>query len=104
MADDRGFTPGTVVLAFLSGAFLGAAAALLMAPQSGRETRDRIRRYAHDTEEQVRDLAGRASETFDKAVDRGRDFVKEKKSVLTDAIEAGREAMRRERERLGTEK
>lgn len=104
MADDRGFTPGTVVLAFLSGAFLGAAVAFLMAPQSGRETRDRLRRFASDTEEQARDLAGRASETFDKAVERGREFIKEKKSVLTDAIEAGREAMRRERERLGSEK
>lgn len=39
MADDeRGFSPGTVILAFLSGALLGAAGALLLAPQSGRET------------------------------------------------------------------
>ena len=36
MADERG-SSAAVLLAFLSGAALGAVAALLMAPQSGRE-------------------------------------------------------------------
>lgn len=96
MADDKGFSPSAVVLAFLSGVFVGTAAALLMAPQSGRETRDRFRRYASEAEECARDLASRASE----ALDKGKEFVKEKKSILAEALDAGREAMRREHERL----
>ena len=35
MADDRGSSSAGVLLAFLSGAALGAVAALLLAPQSG---------------------------------------------------------------------
>ena len=44
--------------------------------------------------------AGRAGEAVDQAVEKGREFVKEKKTVLTEAFDAGREAMKRERDRL----
>ena len=37
-------------------------------------------------------------------MDKGREFIKEKKAVLTEAVEAGRAAMQRERERLSGEK
>jgi gas vesicle protein len=102
--DDRGFSPGTVILAFLSGALLGAAGALLLAPQSGRETREQLRGYARKTEENMRDLAGKANQAYEEALEKGREFVQEQKSVLTEAFEAGRDAMRRERERLSGEK
>jgi gas vesicle protein len=98
--DDRGCSPGTVALAFLSGAVLGAVTALLLTPQSGRESREQLRGYARRAEENLREVAGKAGEVVDQAMDRGRDFVKEKKSVLTEAFEAGREAMKRERDRL----
>ena len=45
--------PAVVLLAFLAGAVTGAAVALLTAPQSGRETRSRLKGLA-------RDAAGRA--------------------------------------------
>ncbi len=104
MGHDRGFSPGAVGLAFLSGALIGAVAALLLAPQSGRETRDQLRGYARRAEDNLRDLAGKAGEAIDEAVEKGKEYVQERKSVLTEAFEAGREAMRRERERLSTEK
>jgi gas vesicle protein len=104
MADDRGFSPGAVGLAFLTGALVGAAVALLFAPQTGRETREQLRGYARRAEENLHELAGQAGEAFDRAVDKGREFVQQKKSVLTEAFEAGREAMRRERDRLSGEK
>jgi gas vesicle protein len=98
--DDRGCSPGTVALAFLSGAALGAVAALLLAPQSGRESREQLRVYARRAEESLREAAGKAGEAVDQVMDKGRDFVKEKKAVLSEAFEAGREAMKRERDRL----
>jgi len=52
MNDSRGSSTTGLVLAFLAGAVSGAVAALLTAPRSGRETRDRIKDLA-------RDLAGR---------------------------------------------
>ncbi|MBX3301869.1 MAG: YtxH domain-containing protein [Nitrospira sp.] len=102
MADDRG-TSAAVLLAFLSGAAMGAVAALLLAPQSGDESRDQLRRYARRAENDLRDLAGRAGEAFEDVVDQGKDFVEAKRSVLREAFDAGREAMRRERGRVQDE-
>lgn len=102
MADERGSAAG-VLLAFLSGAALGAVAALLLAPQSGRESREQLRGYARRAEEHLRDLAGETGERFEEVVDQGKEFVEAKKSVLREAFEAGREAMKRERDRMRSE-
>jgi gas vesicle protein len=98
MADDRGAS-AAVFLAFLSGAAMGAVAALLLAPQSGSESRDRLRSYARRAERDLRDFAGRASEAFEEVVDQGKEFVESKRSVLREAFDAGREAMKREHDR-----
>ena len=102
MADDR-VSSGGVMLAFLSGAALGAIAALLLAPQSGRESRERLRGYARQAEDNLRELANEAGQRFEEVVDEGKEFVQAKKSVLREAFEAGREAMKRERDRMQSE-
>lgn len=99
MADNHGSAAG-VVLAFLSGAALGAVAGLLLAPRSGHESRDLLRGYARQAEDSLRDLAGQAGETLEGAIDQGKEFVETKKSVLREAFEAGREAVKRERDRV----
>ena len=104
MADERGTSLGAVLLAFLSGAAVGAVGALLLSSQASEESRERLQRYAKRTEENLRELAGKAGVTLDKAVEKGREFVAENKTVLTEAYQAGREAMRRERERLSAVK
>ena len=103
MADERG-SSAAVLLAFLSGTALGAVAALLLAPQSGRESREQLRGYARRAEDNLLDLAGRAGEAFEEVVDQGKEFVDTKKSVLREAFDAGREAMKRERDRLRGER
>jgi gas vesicle protein len=100
MADDRG-SSAAVVLAFLTGTALGAVAALLLAPRTGEESRELLRGYARRAEDNLHDLAGRAGEVFEDVVGEGRDYVEAKKSVLREAFEAGRDAMRRERDRSG---
>jgi gas vesicle protein len=87
-------------LAFLSGGLAGAAIALLLAPQSGREAREQLRGYVRRAEENVHELADKAAQ----AVDKGREFINDKRAALTEAVEAGRAAMHRERERLSAEK
>lgn len=104
MENDRGCSLGTVGLAFLTGGLAGAAVALLLAPQSGRESRQQVRGYARRAEEQVHELAEKATDLMDQAVDKGHEFVQEKKKVLAEAVEAGRTAMHREHERLSGEK
>ena len=91
-------------LAFVTGALLGAAAALLLAPQSGRKSQEQLRGYARRAEEGVHELADKAIEGVDQALDKGREFIKDKQAVLTKAVETGRTIMQRERERLSGEK
>ena len=100
MADDRGCSLGAVGLAFVTGGLAGAAVALLLAPQSGRESREQVRGYARRAEEQVHELADKATQVIDQAVDKSREFIKDKQAIVTEAVEAGRTAMQRERDRL----
>jgi gas vesicle protein len=104
MGNDRGCSLGAVGLAFVGGGLVGAAMALLWTPQSGRESREQVRGYGQRAEEQVHELADTAAQALDQAVDKGREFIKDKQTVVTEAIEAGRAAMSRERERLSGEK
>ena len=75
-------------------------AAILLTPRAGRESREMLRGYAKRAEDRLRDLAGEAGHSFEEAVEQGRDFIESKKSVLREAFDAGREALRREREHL----
>ncbi|WP_447971701.1 YtxH domain-containing protein [Nitrospira sp. M1] len=89
---------GSVALAFLSGALVGAVGAFLLAPQGGRESRERLVGYARRTGEDIRELREKATDALDDVVLKGRDFVDEASSAVKEAIEAGRDAMRRERD------
>ena len=103
MGNDRVCSLGAVGLAFVTGGLAGAAVALLLAPQSGRKSREQVRGFARRAEEHVHELADKATDVMDQAVDKGHEFVQEKKIVLAEAVEAGRVAMSREHERLSGE-
>lgn len=104
MGNDRVCSLGAVGLAFVTGGLAGAAVALLLAPQSGRKSREQVRGYARRAEEHVHELADKATNVMDQAVDKGHEFIKDKQTVVAEAREAGRAAMSRERERLSGEK
>ncbi|MDA8164163.1 MAG: YtxH domain-containing protein [Desulfobacteraceae bacterium] len=109
---------GVAVLSFLTGTAIGAAVALLLAPRSGRETRAMIKEYGTElTDRAVEEVRGRSEDAVDRGrrmiergknligrgtelVNQGREFVDEKKKILSAAIDAGREAMQREKENL----
>ncbi|HEY3346400.1 MAG TPA: YtxH domain-containing protein [Nitrospirota bacterium] len=98
MYEERGST-GTIVLAAVVGGLVGAGIALLTAPRSGRETREKLAETATDTKERVKgwasDTKTRLSETFSKA----KEQLTERPGVST-AIEAGKRAMEEEKQRL----
>ena len=50
--------------AFLGGAAIGAVAALLLAPRSGRESREQIRAYARRTGEYLADFGSKTEEAW----------------------------------------
>ena len=102
--DQGGYSGGAVAFAFLAGAIIGAGAALLLAPQTGAQTRNQLREYAQRAEDEVRERMGdvrekmkEAKTTLDSALEQGKQFLQEKKSVLSAAYEAGKDAMKKER-------
>jgi len=104
MADRREWSLGVVGLALLSGGLAGAVVGLLLAPQSGRELRSQLRGYVRRAEKNIHEVADKATQVFDHAADKGRDFIKDKHAFLTEAVEAGRAAIQWEREQLSGEK
>lgn len=65
MADDRGYPLKSVGLVFVSGGLVGAAMALLLTPMSGRKTRNQLRGYARQAEENIHELADNATRILD---------------------------------------
>ena len=83
MADRREWSLGAVGLALLSGGLAGAVAALLLAPQTGRELRDQLRGYTRRAEKNIHELADKAIHVIDHAADKGRDFIEDKQAART---------------------
>ena len=96
---EDGYSAGTVVLSFLLGGMVGAGVALLFAPKSGRETRQRIMELAEDVRDRADDYYEHAKSGVSSTLDKGKDLFQEKKSIITTAVEAGKEAYEKEKER-----
>ncbi|SKA00318.1 Gas vesicle protein [Trichlorobacter thiogenes] len=99
--DDNGVSASTVLVSFLAGAALGAGLALLYAPKSGREMRDQIGDLTDDAVDKIKEYAKEAQDKIKATLEEGKETIMEKKSILSSAIEAGREAIQKEKEKLG---
>jgi gas vesicle protein len=102
--DDGGSGASGVILSFLVGALTGAAAAVLMAPRSGRETREMLGERLRDAQEQGRNLGEQAAEKCRQALDDASGYVDKQRGVLEKrrdrlaaAVEAGKQAYREEK-------
>lgn len=83
-----------VALAFIGGAVAGVVAGLLLAPQSGEETRRDLKRYARRAEEEVLEKAKEARAALDETIERGKHFIAEKAADVEAALKAGRETVK----------
>ena len=112
---------GIAMLSFLTGTVIGAAVTLLVSPKTGKEIRELLADYSEDIKKrtsdfsqdfdfkgqteslitQGKDLIERGRELITKGsemVGQGKEFVEDKKNTLSAAIEAGKEAMEKEKE------
>ncbi|PKL51998.1 MAG: hypothetical protein CVV37_03430 [Nitrospira bacterium HGW-Nitrospira-1] len=96
---DDGYSSGSVLLSFLLGGVVGAGLALLFAPQSGRETRQKIMDLTEEAKKKSTESAHQAKEKISSMVEEGKGFYDEKKSILKSAVEAGKEAYEKEKEK-----
>jgi gas vesicle protein len=82
---------------FLMGLGIGSAVAILLAPKSGRETRqyiaDKTREANDSTRQKAREIKIRAED----AVERGKETIAQTREQIANAIEVGRETYNREK-------
>ncbi len=94
--EEGGYSSGSVLLSFLLGGMVGAGLALLLAPQSGQETRRRIKELAEDASDKTSDYYVHMKDKIRSSIEKGKDMLEEKKSAVAAAVEAGKEAYERE--------
>ena len=99
--EESGRSTRCTILAFFIGGLVGAGVALLLAPQSGKEIRQKIKELADDAKEKASKYAEEVKSKVTSTVEKGKGLVEEKKSLITTAVEAGKEAYVKEKEKLG---
>ena len=70
----HGASYSALTLSFLAGGIAGATAALLLAPQSGKVTREIMGRKLNDAADSARDLKGRVVEKLSDAAESAREL------------------------------
>jgi gas vesicle protein len=99
MSEERGSDAAGYLGWFFLGAVAGAAAALLLAPKTGRETRDLLTERGGEFLKRAQEKAGETQERAGDLLDKGREYVEEQTHRLASAFEAGRAAMKEEMNR-----
>src|SRR6185369_4972040 len=103
MSDKCEISAGTVLVSFVAGAAIGAGLALLYAPKSGKEMRETIADLTEDAVDKIKEYAKDAQDKIKTVIEDGKETIVEKKSILASAIEAGKEAMQKEKERYSSQ-
>ena len=109
--DDRNDNVMMGAMLVVVGAILGAGATLLFAPQSGRETRRDLSRYARKTSRKVEGVAGEVvgsvagmadavEEKAEEFLAKGKDLSRESLEAVLSALSEGQERLGKQRDRL----
>jgi gas vesicle protein len=100
MAEEKSSSGSAIVLSFILGGVVGAALAILYAPWEGNKSREKLK----DLAEEVKEKSGHLSEDWkEKAatfIEKGKEFVEQKRGILSSAFDTGKEAMMKEKEEL----
>ncbi len=90
---------GEKLLYLMLGALVGAAAALLLAPKSGEETRKILISKAREGADNISSQGKIVAEKTTEYLDRGKEAFQQQRNSLNAAIEAGKKAYREEKEK-----
>jgi gas vesicle protein len=98
--EEGGYGVGPLIFSFFLGGLIGAGVALLLAPKSGKETREKIKELAVEAKDKAEEMIEQVKGKVTSTVEKGKGLYEEKKSIVTTAIEAGKEAYEKEKEKL----
>jgi gas vesicle protein len=98
--ENKGFSGSAVVLSFILGGVVGAALSILYAPWEGAQARGRLKELTEDMKEKSGHLSEDWKEKAATFIEKGKEFVEQKRGILSSAFDAGREAMKKEKEDL----
>jgi gas vesicle protein len=73
---------------------IGVGAALLLAPKSGRETRELLKDKADEGKEYLKRRGSALREDASDLIDRGKGAIDRQKDTVSDAVDAGKQAYR----------
>ncbi len=85
MVDGNGI--GKIVIVFLAGGVAGALSGLLLAPRSGAETRQKIKKVSSDAGDKVKETFEEAKSEVVNLFSRGKKKVEDMKTEIQDKIE-----------------
>jgi gas vesicle protein len=80
---------GSGMISFLVGALVGAGVGMLLAPKSGKDTREQIRGIAEELKETTEGYYERVRKTVVSALENGQELLDEKKDLVKSAVQAG---------------
>jgi gas vesicle protein len=86
---------GSWLLSFILGGLIGAAVALLLAPKSGRQTREQIKDLAEDAKERAEDYYDKAKSQISTAMQKGAEILEQKKAEVESRVSGIKEAYRK---------
>ena len=98
--ENKGFTGSALTLSFILGGVVGAALAILYAPCEGTRARGKLKDLTEDMKEKSGHLSEEWKEKAATFIEKGKEFVEQKKGMLSSAFDAGKEAMRKEKEEI----
>jgi gas vesicle protein len=90
---------GSLILSFFTGSLVGAGIALLVAPKSGKETRQQLKELAEDVKEKAEGYIEQMKDQVSSVVEQGKGLLEEQKSILASAVETGKEVYEKEKQK-----
>ena len=81
----------TEVVSFSAGALVGAGLALLYAPKTGHEMREKVSDVTGNAISKVKGMTADAQEELNRNLQKGREYAEEKAAALSSAAEEAKE-------------
>lgn len=101
-SDKRGFSFGSFLIGLLLGASAGAAVGLLMAPQSGNDTREALKNKLQRGRQQASKASGEGSSHLQDLASNSKASLGAKWGLIRQAFEAGKQAAKEKHQQLNT--